>query len=77
MTPKVTVLKTIRRGNWLFRVSTFEDYATETYTVMIVVWNIKFKDNLYFRFFDDDERAAAFVDECSSGKYGDVLEEGL
>lgn len=74
---KITVLDTMRKGNWYFRVSTLESFESDAYSIMVVIWNRRYRDNLYFRFFADDELAAAFVDECASGKYGDILEDGL
>lgn len=72
---RVTVLATVKRDSWFFRVSTLECPVEEVYTIMIVVWNIKHRDRIYIRFFEEDAKAAAFVDECAAGKYGDVLED--
>jgi hypothetical protein len=75
MAHKVTVLNPIKRQNWLFRVSTFEDHENGIHTLLIILWNTKHRDLVYFRFFDDEGRAAAFVDECAAGKYGDTLDD--
>ena len=69
----VVVINTIKRKQWYFRVSTFEDDELDIYTIMVVLWNSNLRDQIYFRFFDDDHKAAAFVDACATGKYGDTL----
>jgi hypothetical protein len=75
MSRKVTVLDPIKRKNWLFRVSTVEDSENGSNTLMLILWNMKHRDQVYFRFFDDEERASVFVDDCVSGKFGDTLDD--
>lgn len=73
MNSRVTILPAIQRGDWLFRVSTLEDPKQQVYSIMIVIWYTKRKNSLYVRYFDDEAKAAKFVEECSSGKYGVIL----
>lgn len=71
---RVTVFDTIKRGKWVFRLSLVEDEKTLTTSIMITHFHMSFPSKIYIRFFNEDEKAAAYVDECSAGKYGDVLE---
>lgn len=73
MDSRVTILPAIQRGDWLFRVSTLEDPKKQVYSIMIVIWYTKRKNSLFVRYFDDEVKAAKFVEECSSGKYGVIL----
>ena len=75
MRKKITVLDSVRRGNWYFRASTLQDSDSDLFSIMITAWNRRHKDKLYIRFFTDEGVAAAFVDECAAGKYGDLLED--
>lgn len=42
---------------------------------MLIIYNMRYRDKLFFRYFTTDEQAATFVDECASGKYGDILDD--
>lgn len=70
---RLTVLESIQRGKWVFRASVLQD--EENYSIMLVIYNIRSPNSLYFRFFNRDEDASAFVDECAAGKYGDKLDD--
>lgn len=70
-----TRLPAYQKGKWFFKVSTLESFSPEeTYSVMVSLWNMYKRERMYIRFFVTNEDAAAFVDECVAGKYGDELE---
>ena len=71
---KLTILQTVKRGKWVFRASVFQN-ELDVYSILLIIYNLRNKNNLSFRFFSNDEDAAAFVDECSEGKYGDILDD--
>lgn len=70
----ITQLPVLQRGKWFFRVSVCEYEKSDAYSVMITLWNLYQRNRMYIRFFTTNEDAAAFVDECVAGKYGDSLE---
>jgi hypothetical protein len=75
MKKKVTVLQPVRRNDWLIRASTFEDVTTDNYTIMLTMIHNNHRDRLFIRFFEDDEKAADFVDKCAAGEYGENLDK--
>lgn len=70
----LTILEAIQRGRWVFRASLLQIEGGLD-SIMLVIYNLKNRDKLAFRFFSTDEQAAAFVDECAAGKHGDVLDD--
>ena len=48
--------------DWAFRVSAM--VTPSSYSVMVSCVNIHERDKLMIRFFDDEDYAAAFIDEC-------------
>jgi len=72
MDNRVTVLPVVCRGNWFFRVSVLDDPKNSIYSIMILIWNKRRRD-IYVRYFDDEKAAAAFVEDCSAGKFGVIL----
>lgn len=71
---KLVNLPPVKRGKWFFKVSTLESPDSNHYSIMVNLWNMYKRDKMYIRFFKSNEEAAAFIDECAAGKYGDELE---
>lgn len=70
---RLTILQSVKRGKWVFRASVYQD--DDIYSIMLIIYNMRYRDKLFFRYFTTDEQAATFVDECASGKYGDILDD--
>jgi hypothetical protein len=73
MEHKLTVLDTLKKDRWVFRVSLLE--AKDLNSIMLIYCNIKEPTLIGIRFFDTDEKVTQFVHECSIGKYGDSVDK--
>ena len=65
MIKRLAVFPVMFRDNWLFRVSV-SDYAN----IMICAMHVE-KPIFMIRFFDDEDIAVAWIDECVAGKHVD------
>lgn len=44
----------------------------KSYSVMLMILNLKDRKQIHFRFFPGEDEAAIWIDECVAGKYGDL-----